>query len=308
MMRIKSTERAKNEKDVVLNNQLTVTENNLSAVSCDNMLQMVDMFTQKRVEDNIVLDLSELGFVDPYGMGILCLMGRHLSAKYWDIMCRLPLNPDIESYLTRMKVFDVLSSYVTLERMPQIGHPPVHNERLLEVVAIEARQDIEQVLGVLEARVVSILSDELHYTVREITGFKNVVAELCHNIIDHSGDKGFVVAQRYVNHKLNKKFAIIGVCDLGMGIRKSLSSRHDVSQWSHGHAIKMAIQKDFSRGDTRGLGLFIVRQICQENGGSLHIRSGDERVYIRGNRVYVHSSAPFPGTQVSITLYEKTRS
>lgn len=290
-----------------MDNRLAVTENNLSAVSCDDVLRTVDAFVQQRLKDNIVLDLSGLGFVDPYGMGMLCLLGRHLSTRYWDILCRLPSDSDIESYLTRMNVFDALASYVTLERVPQTGRPPVHNERLMEAIAIEARQDIEEVLGVIEARVVTILSEELHYTVREITGFKNVVAELCHNIIDHSGDKGFVVAQRYVNHKLNKKFAIIGVCDLGMGIRESLSVRHDVSQWSHGHAIKMAIQKDFSRGDTRGLGLYIVRQICQENGGSLHIRSGDERVYIRGSRVYVHPSAPFPGTQVSITLYEKGR-
>ena len=287
------------------NNVLNITEDNLSAVSCDDVLRDLDVFRSQREEDNIVLDLSELGFVDPFGMAMLCLIGRHLSTKYWDINCQLPADPDIESYLTRMKVFDALTSYVTLERTPQTGRPPVLNESLLEVMPVEAHTDIEQVLGVIEARVVSILSEELHYTVREITGFKNVVAELCHNILDHSGDKGFVVAQRYINHKLRKKFAIIGVCDLGMGIRESLSVRHDVSQWSHGYAIKMAVQKEFSRGDTRGLGLYIVRQICQENAGSLHIRSGDERVYIRGDRTWMHPSVMFPGTQVSITLYEK---
>ena len=287
------------------NNVLNITEDNLSAVSCDDVLRDLDVFRSQREEDNIVLDLSELGFVDPFGMAMLCLIGRHLSTKYWDINCQLPADPDIESYLTRMRVFDALTSYVTLERTPQTGRPPVLNESLLEVMPVEAHTDIEQVLGVIEARVVSILSEELHYTVREITGFKNVVAELCHNILDHSGDKGFVVAQRYINHKLRKKFAIIGVCDLGMGIRESLSVRHDVSQWSHGYAIKMAVQKEFSRGDTRGLGLYIVRQICQENAGSLHIRSGDERVYIRGDRTWMHPSVMFPGTQVSITLYEK---
>lgn len=289
-----------------MNNTLKITENNLSAVSCDDVLKGLDAFWAQRKDDNIVLDLSELGFVDPYGMAMLCLIGRHLSTRYWDITCRLPADPDIESYLTRMKVFEALASYVTVERSPQTGRPPVLNESLLEVMPIEAHTDIEQILGMIEARVVSILSEELHYTVREITGFKNVVAELCHNILDHSGDKGFVVAQRYINHKLRKKFAIIGVCDLGMGIKESLSVRHDVSKWSHGHAIKMAVQKEFSRGDTRGLGLYIVRQICQENGGSLHIRSGDERVYIRGERTWIHPSAMFPGTQVSITLYEKT--
>ncbi len=289
------------------NNTLEIAEQNLSAVSCDNVLRNLGAFWSQRDEDNIVLDLSNLGFVDPYGMGILCLIGRHLSAKYWDITCRLPENSDVERYLTRMKVFDALKSYVTVARAPQTGQPRTRNESLLEITTIEQRSDIEQVLSVIESRVGAILSEELHYTVREITGFKNVVAELCHNILDHSGDKGFVVAQRYTNHRLNRKFAIIGVCDLGIGIRESLSTGHDAAHWSHSQAIKMATQKTVSRGDTRGLGLYIVKQICQENSGRLHIRSGDERVYIRGDEMWVYPSALFPGTQVSIALYEKTR-
>ncbi len=286
-------------------NTLAITEPNLSAVSCDHVLRDLNAFWSRRNADNIVLDLSKLSFADPYGMGMLCLIGRYLSTKYWDITCRLPADSDTESYLTRMNVFEALKAYVTVARVPQTGRPPVHNESLLEMTTIEQRGDIEQVLGVIEARVGAILSEELHYTVREITGFKNVVAELCHNILDHSGDKGFVVAQRYVNHKLHRKFAIIGVCDLGIGIRQSLSMRHNVAQWSHGQAIQMALQKAFSRGHTRGLGLYIVKQICRENSGRLHIRSGNERVYIRGDHTWVHPSAMFPGTQVSIALCEK---
>ena len=103
------------------NNTLAIAEQNLSAVSCDNVLRDLGAFWSQRDKDNIVLDLSQLGFVDPYGMGMLCLIGRHLSAKYWDITCRLPENSDVERYLTRMKVFDALMSYVTVARVPQTG-------------------------------------------------------------------------------------------------------------------------------------------------------------------------------------------
>lgn len=286
-------------------NVLAITETNLSAVSCDGIFSDLNSFVARRKEDDIVLDLSRLGFVDPYGMGALCLVGRWLSNKYWDITCRLPEDPEIESYLTRMGVFEALEAYVTPDREPKMGRPAVKNESLLEVLEIIAREDIESVLSLIESRVGSILTEELGYTVREITGFKNVVAELCHNILDHSGDRGYLVAQRYSNPKLKKKFAIIGVCDLGIGIRKSLASRFDVSSWTHAQAIGNAIRKEFSREPTRGLGLYIVRQICQAYKGSIHIRSGDSRVYLRGKRTYVHPSVPFPGTQVSITLYEK---
>ncbi len=290
----------------VFDNTFSIRQDNLSAVSCDEVLADLNAFMERRSEDNIVLDLSELGFVDPYGMGVLCLLGRYLAGRYWDILCRLPADASIESYLTRMRVFEALKAYVTLERMPQTGRPPVHNESLLEVMGIEQRADIESVLGVIEARVSAILSEELRYTVREITDFKNVVAELCHNILDHSGDRGVLVAQRYLNQKLGRKFAIIGVCDLGIGIRESLAERFDVSGWTHAQAIANAVRKEFSRDAARGLGLYIVNQICQQYRGSLHIRSGDTRVYFRGKRTYVlPPSAPFLGTQVSITLYEK---
>ena len=269
------------------NNTLAIAEQNLSAVSCDKVLRDLDTFWSRRDEDNIVLDLSNLGFVDPYGMGILCLIGRYLSTKYWDITCRLPENSDVERYLTRMKVFDALKSYVTVARAPQTGQPRTRNESLLEITTIEQRSDIEQVLSVIEARVGTILSEELHYTVREITGFKNVVAELCHNILDHSGDKGFVVAQRYTNHRLNRKFAIIGVCDLGIGIRESLSTGHDAAHWSHGQAIQKAIQKTVSRGRYAGTGLYTLSNKSARKTAGVYISAREMKRVVHSRRRHV---------------------
>jgi len=284
---------------------LAITERNLSAVSGDAVLGELDRLLSEGTGDRVTLDLSGLGFVDPYGMALLTLIGRVLGSRFWEMSCRLPSDPDVESYLTRMGVLGAIREYATLDREPRTGRPPAHNESLLEICPVSGRDDVEGVLGLIEQRVSSILHEELGYEVPEITDFKQVVAELCHNILDHSGDRGVLAAQRYVSQKLGQKFAILSVCDLGMGIRESLSSRWDVSSWSHGEAITRAIRKEFSREPARGLGLYIVRQICQQYRGSLHIRSGDQRVYFRGKRSRVLPSAPFPGTQVSITLYEK---
>ena len=282
-----------------------IREKNLSASSGDAVLQDFGAFMEQRFEDNITFDLSSLVFVDPYGMNLLCMMARELASKFWDIQCRLPKDPDVESYLTRMKVFESLRSYVTLEREPKTGRAPVVNESLIEVCEISGRTDVDAALVLIEARVGSILEDELNYSIREITGFKNVVAELCHNILDHSGDRGYLVAQRYTNRKSDRKFAMIAVCDLGIGFKESLSSRYNVSAWSHADAILNAIRKAFSRDPTRGLGLYIVRKICQEYDGSLHIRSGDARVYWRGSRTRAYEGGLFPGSQIGITLYER---
>jgi hypothetical protein len=282
-----------------------IEEQNLSAKGVDGVLQRCEAFCKEARHDAMTLDLSGLGFVDPYGMAILCLLGRKLSQQFWDIDCVLPKNPDIESYLTRMGVFGLLKEGVLLSRKPEMGRAPVENESLIEVCEISGRADVETALTRVESRVGSILEIELNYSVKEITWFKNVIAELCHNIVDHSGDRGYLVAQRYTNHKLGRKFAMIAVCDLGIGIRESLATRYDVSSWSHGKAITNAVKKTFSRDTARGLGLYVVRTICDDCKGSLHIRSGDSRVYFRGNRSRVYPSGNFPGSQVSITLYER---
>ena len=265
-----------------------VTGENLSAISCDAVLRQFAQFVEGRPQDNIVLDLSGLTFVDPYGMGMLCLIARHLSRTFWDISCRMPEAEALRSYLARMNVLSALRQFVSFE---EEAVPPRHaasNEALLEVTPITRRDDVESVLRLIGQRVSAILAEELNYKDREIAGFKNVVAELCHNILDHSFDRGYVAAQRYVDHRRGKKFAIIGVGDLGIGIRQSLATRYDVTAWTHATAIANAVRKQFSRDPTRGLGLYVVSRICHEYGGGLHIRSGDARVTIRGRSLYRH--------------------
>ena len=290
-----------------MNARFQINENKLSAQSIDSVLTDLAAFHAATEGPAITLDLSELGFVDPYGMTLLCLIARSLSRKFWNMDCVLPANLDVESYLTRMGVFAHLKERVSLPRNPTTGNPPVENESLIEVCEISTRPDVEAALGLVESRVESILEGDLGYSVKEITWFKNVIAELCHNIIDHSGERGYLAAQRYTNHREGRKFAMISVCDLGIGIRDSLSARYDVTGWSHAKAITNAVKKTVSREAARGLGLYVVRTICDDCDGSLHIRSGDRRVYFRGDRARIYDSGDFPGSQVSITLYERAR-
>jgi sensor histidine kinase regulating citrate/malate metabolism len=75
---------------------------------------------------------------------------------------------------------------------------------------------------------------------------------------------------------------VVGVADLGIGIRQSLATRYrQAERWSHIQAIVNALQKEYSRHPDRGLGLFMVSQIVGAYQGSLHLRSGDARLYLR---------------------------
>ena len=291
-----------------------ITDTRIAARPLDRILGDLQTFVHEEREssDGIVLDLRRTAFIDPYGMVLLCLIGRYLRESFDRVVYRLPESSQVRSYLSRMRFLKTLAKSVSLQGWsPYEGQEvrgKTESEALLEITKIEERDDIESVLEYINVRVSTILAEELGYTVREITKFKYVIAELGHNILDHSLNWGYVVAQRYTDPRENLKFVVIGVGDLGVGIKRSLSSRFDVSGWTHGRSILNALKKNFSRDPARGLGLYVVNQICNDYNGSLHIRSGDTRVYLRGRNIYEHVSTFFPGTQVGIALYERTSS
>ena len=274
----------------------------LSAMSCDGLFHDLALFlTEGKDGREAIIDLGEVEFIDPYGLGVICLIGRYIRGKFQRATYRLPQDGRLRSYLQRMQFTEAIDDSTALEA----GHSYGESDTLLEITKVEQRGDVDRLLERINVRVEQILTMELRYTVREITQFKSVISELCHNILDHSVNWGYACAQRYMDRKRGKKFATIGVVDLGIGIRASLSARFDTSKWTHGRAILNAVKKDVSREPERGLGLYVVRRICEDYDGSLQIRSGDTRVTFRGKRVMEYRSAFFPGTQVGIVLYGK---
>jgi anti-sigma regulatory factor (Ser/Thr protein kinase) len=172
---------------------------------------------------------------------------------------------------------------------------------LLELTPIEQQADVEQVIRTILGRVRRILEGELGYGERDVTAFSTVLAEACTNICDHSADRGVVAAQRYTQRG-GTRYIVVGVADLGIGIRQSLATRYrQAERWSHIQAIVNALHKEYSRHPDRGLGLFMVSKIVGAYQGSLHIRSGDARLYLR-HRARRLAASPFPGTQLAITL------
>lgn len=272
-------------------------------MSCDDLFRDLSLFlTAERDGQEAIIDLGGVEFIDPYGLGVICLLGRYVRGRFQRVIYRLPHDSRLRSYLQRMRFMDAVADD-TLFTVSEISDDVGESDALLEMTKIEQRGDVEQLLERINVRVEQILMAELCYTVREITQFKYVIAELCHNILDHSVNWGYTCAQRYTDRKRGRKFAVIGVVDLGVGVRASLSTRFDTSGWTHGRAILNALRKEVSREPERGLGLYVVRRICEDYDGSLQIRSGDTRVAIRGKRVTEYRSAFFPGTQVGIVLY-----
>lgn len=292
---------------------MTVESNSLNAVAMDNLFEKVDGLVK---EDNIheypcvEIDLQKVEFLDPYGLVCLCLLGRHLKNMFKDVFLILPDNQYLQSYLSTMNFAHFAQQSMKLKNanyIMNISRKP-SSEVLLELTRIETKdkghqRDIKNIINEIVERVRTILQNELNFKEKEISNFSTIISELCYNIKDHSEDEGFVTAQRYTRSSDGKKYVIIGVGDLGIGIKNSLGKRFNVSGWSHLDAIIKAIKKEYSTFPNRGLGLYMVSKIIKDYRGALHIRSGDSRLYLRFTPSGVRTCL-FPGTQISISLSE----
>ncbi len=251
--------------------------------------------------EELRLILEDVKFIDPYGLvGLWCVL-RYLKRPHQAVVVIPPTDRELQGYLRRMNFPAVTSNLAVLEGNVGGRGASGPSDVLLEMTPIEKQADVEQVIRNMLGRIRRILERELGYGERDVTAFCTVLAEACTNICDHSADSGVVAAQRYTQRG-GTRYVVVGVADLGIGIRQSLATRYrEAQRWSHIQAIVNALQKEYSRHPDRGLGLFMVSKIVGEYRGSLHLRSGDARLYLR-HRARRLAAGPFPGTQLAVSL------
>ncbi len=268
--------------------------------------------TLRSFVDSETIDLSGASFIDPYGMLGLLEIGELCMLEDVKKAVILPRSEEVNRYLARMDFFTHASRYFFLE------HPAPESLRrynraadsdvLLEITPIEKSNDIHFIVGKVRDRAQAILARHLRYDDRAINGFIVALSEVCQNIIEHSGNKGFVGIQKYRYQSMNKNIVKIAVMDVGVGFRKSLSSRFKLR--SDLDAIDKAFLHGASRyeDEGRGHGLAGVRKFVNEWSGKLSIRSGTAKrslipKWSRG-REQEQNLIPFPGSQINILLPE----
>ena len=250
-------------------------------------------------------DLRKAAFVDPFGMVGLLEIGEVLKAEGVKKTLYLPESEEVLKYLERMDFFKFGDRYFNLDpSKPQLSEKYLrssYSDVLLEITPIEKSDDIHFIVGKVKARAHSILTRHLNYDERAINGFIVALSEVCQNIIEHSGYKGFVGIQKYHFQNLNKNVVKIAVMDIGVGFRQSLSVRFSLKNDLD------AIEKGFLHGASRfedkgrGHGLSAVRRFVKQWNGKLSIRSGTARLSIipqwaRGKSKELNLSY-FPGAQ-----------
>jgi anti-anti-sigma regulatory factor len=276
-------------------------------------LKGLDQLAQRQV----IIDLEQVRFVDPYGMVGLLALARFLQQRAFEPVLLLPRSAEVMKYLDRMdfsRHAERLCAIDLTTLWPDGEYArSMHSDVLLEITPITRAEDIHYIVDRVRERAQTILSQNLHYEQDAIDGFVVALSEVCQNIPEHSEDVGYVAIQKYFyGRRLGKNLVKIAVMDLGVGFRASLAPRYasQSAAWSDLLALRLAMFKGASRHDDpgRGQGLSAVRRFVERWHGKLMIRSGSARLGLSpawGRSATRQTNlTPFPGTQVSIVLPE----
>lgn len=255
------------------------------------------------------IDLSAVSFADPYGIvGLLCI---GLSADFrlgqaWGI--NLPEKRSVRAFLERSGAMRQLArQFVAAGRGED--DVPDGGDTLLGVTAVKDPADVHRIVSRVKARTDRLLVEGLGYNFLAADRFTVAVAEICQNIVDHSGSTGFAAAQLYAP-KTGRKFLKLAVGDAGVGMRKSLAPRFaggHPRRWDDREALHMAFRRGVSRFEDpgRGLGLKLVAEMVRGWQGRFLVRSGTAAYAIDrswSGRPRRRGLAYFPGVQINFYL------
>ena len=132
-----------------------------------------------------------------------------------------------------------------------------------------------------------------------------LLSEACSNIVDHSGDTGIVIVQKY--DRRSYVDVNLAISDLGRGIRRSLEAKHGTISTTCAGYIDHALAGLSARpGERGGQGLGAIQRIATQSGGSLHIRSEMGGISTQTTGVTIHDGLCFfPGAQIAVTFRSK---
>jgi anti-sigma regulatory factor (Ser/Thr protein kinase) len=256
-----------------------------------DLAPVLNLRRRRRIE----FDLTGLVSVGPAALAVLAavlkdLESRHLFAH--DSLLLLPRSRSVSNYLQRMDLIRMLAGpgvAEDFERNPPVGFRPCREFITRDECRLVA-------LDLTDALAESCETDS---TAR--ASIRICLDELAENVIHHANTPlgGFAVAQGWLR---SSRFEI-GIADLGVGIRGSLTENPDYADINDDlTAIRTALRPRVTATPERnsGIGLFITKLLLRENGGILLVRSGDGAVYAGVQERDATSLENFPGTLVAL--------
>lgn len=183
------------------------------------------------------------------------------------------------SYLDSMGLFNFTS-----QESPYLINKKDPSGRFIPLTIIKT--SIEQ------SKFISDMIPLLHLPPEKTDAIKYVIGELVRNVLEHSmSETGAIVAAQYYKKSNTIR---IGICDNGIGIRKSLSRFWPSHTQTDSDAIKWALTPGVSgtttnaggTGDNAGAGLFFIKSIAKvaRNYFMIYSGSGVYKLLLRDKR------------------------
>jgi len=271
----------------------------------------------------LVLDLSRIQFVDPYGMVSLVLFLNHLPPEALPVDLRFmgwpseggiaetdsaKTPPGPVSYLTRMGFWDTI--YEKLDaRTEQIPLRParlVDRNVLLDITQFKEHDTISAML-----QQTGEILQNLGYTVPARGHVLEVLSELCSNVILHAQTEfGGVAAMQTYRGRAGTRYIVMGIGDAGIGVRRSLAANLALADRleTDAQALGVAAQPGASRFAMggHGGGLPRVMEIARRYAGRVAFRSGTGALAYNGEQEErrIFDTSSIGGTQLRISLPE----
>lgn len=267
------------------------------------------------------LDLTNVSFMDPFGMVALVLFINHLPDEARPARLRMAgfdwengeqstpgSGHNAASYLTRMNFWDAVFERIDAPpgKIPLRPKNLIDKNVLLEVTNFRTHDVITTMLH----QTGEILQN-LGYTVTARGHVLEVLSELCSNVLLHANTLfGGVAAMQTYRNRAGVRYVVLSMGDAGIGVRKSLAHNPSLSGRleSDAQALGVAVQAGASRFGTggHGGGLTRVLEIAKRYGGQIAFRSGEGALAYSGvkNERRAFEAAFSQGTQLRISLPE----
>jgi hypothetical protein len=271
-------------------------------------------------EGPLLLDLTRVQFIDPFGMVGLVLFINHLPDEARPVRLRMSGfdwergeqsasgGANAASYLTRMNFWDAVFERIDAPpgKIPLRPKGLVDKNVLLDVTIFRTHDAISAMLH----QTGEILQN-LGYSVTARGHVLEVLSELCSNVLLHANTLfGGVAAMQTYRNRAGVRYVVMSIGDAGIGVRKSLANNATLASRleSDAQALGVAVQAGSSRFGMggHGGGLPRVLEIARRYGGRVAFRSGAGALaYNGGNDERRTFEAAFlKGTQLRISLPE----
>lgn len=270
--------------------------------------QIFTLLTVPLLRGPIRLDMAAVTWIQPYGAVSLHGVCRYLKQFTQKPVLLSRLREDIHAYLRRIDFFacedDLVSPLEEFRSSKDFGRSR-SSSTVLELFPVRTSEDVYKVAS----RGRQILTSWLQGAAEDINRIVSLVAEACSNVVDHSGDVGIVMIQKYDCDRGRSVDIKLAISDLGKGIRQSLQTKYGAISDTSSGFIEKALDGFSARpGERGGQGLDAIRRIATASGGTLHIRSERGSVQTTPAGRASRDDLPFfPGTQIAITFRSLAR-